>query len=165
MKNVIFDLDLTLVDTSVLEPFRRNRDWQGAYRNIHKCYLYPGVLEVFNFIRQNNINACIVSTAPRPYIEKIVKYFDIPVEYIIGYHDAKPIKPSQVPMLKALDLMGCSNESVVAFGDRGIDIISSKAAYIKSVACTWGTKEMDILLNSAADVVISLPIQMIEHIR
>ena len=105
MKAVIFDLDLTLVDTTVLEPYRHNRDWQGAYSNISRCTLYPGIPELFDFIRRNGVQVCIVSTSPRPYVERIVRYFNIPVNAIVGYHDAKPIKPAPQPMFKALELL------------------------------------------------------------
>ena len=28
---IIFDLDLTLVDTTLAEPYRKEKDWNGAY--------------------------------------------------------------------------------------------------------------------------------------
>lgn len=40
MKNIIFDLDLTLVDTTICEPSRHERNWQQAYALIPKCTLY-----------------------------------------------------------------------------------------------------------------------------
>ena len=165
MKYVIFDLDLTLVDTSCLESYRHQRDWQGAYSNIHRCSLYPGIQDVFDYIIANNITVSIVSTSPRSYVERIVRYFKIPANYIVAYHDAKPIKPAPAPMIKAMELMGCSAVSVVAFGDRAIDIKSSKGASIRSIACTWGTKEIALLLQSGPDAVIDMPTKMIEFIR
>lgn len=164
MKNIIFDLDLTLVDTSVLEPFRHNRDWQGAYANIPYCRLYQGVEQVFDYIRANGIKTCIVSTSPRPYVEKVVRYFNIPADYIVGYHDAKPIKPAPAPMFKALELMGCDASHAVSFGDRGIDIKASKAAGVKAVACTWGTKELNELSLSRPDSFISTPTDILKFL-
>lgn len=164
MKSVIFDLDLTLVDTTVLEPYRHNRDWQGAYSNIGRCTLYPGVIDLFDFIRRNNIPVCIVSTSPRPYVERIVRYFNIPVNAIVGYHDAKPIKPAPQPMYKALELLNCRASDAVSFGDRAIDIIASRSAGVKAVACTWGTKEMQSLLAACPDAVISSVSEITLHL-
>lgn len=161
MKSIIFDLDLTLVDTTILEPYRHNRDWQGAYANISRCSLYPGIQGVFDYIRANGIHTCIVSTSPRPYVERIVDYFNIPADYIVGYHDARPIKPAPDPMFKALQLLGETAQHVVSFGDRAIDVQASRAAGIESVACTWGTKELHALVASGPDKSISSPSQII----
>jgi HAD superfamily hydrolase (TIGR01509 family) len=165
MKNVIFDLDLTLVDTTVLEPFRHSRNWSEAYANIPRCSMYAGVRQVLDYMRSNGIKVCIVSTSPRPYVEKIVGYFGIHADFIVGYHDAKPIKPSPAPMFRALQLLGCTASQAVSFGDRAIDIQSSKAAGIKAVACTWGTKELAALMASAPDYTIGSPAEMIQYLQ
>ena len=135
MRKIIFDLDLTLVDTTIVEQARHDRNWQLAYSLIPKCKLYEGMEEVLAIIRNNNINTCIVSTSPRTYVEKVVDYFNLPIQHIVAYHDAKPIKPHPAPMLKALEHLGCSEAEAISFGDRVIDIQASNAANIESVAC------------------------------
>ena len=75
MKNIIFDLDLTLVDTTICEPSRHERNWQQAYALIPKCTLYEGIDEVFAIIRKFGIKSCIVSTSPRPYVGTFIKYY------------------------------------------------------------------------------------------
>ena len=49
MKNIIFDLDLTLVDTTCLENARHTRNWGEAYRLIPQTYLYEGIESVLGF--------------------------------------------------------------------------------------------------------------------
>ena len=121
MRNIIFDLDLTLVDTTVVEQARHERNWALAYSLIPQCVLYDGIEHVFEIIRKFKINTAIVSTSPRLYVEKVIQHFNIPVENIVAYHDAKPIKPHPAPMLKALELMGVSAKDTISFGDRVID--------------------------------------------
>lgn len=70
MKSVIFDLDLTLVDTTCLEFLRHNRNWQEAYKRIPETAMYDGMNEVLEVIRTHHIPCAIVSTSPRPYVEK-----------------------------------------------------------------------------------------------
>lgn len=165
MRNIIFDLDLTLVDTTILEPYRHNRDWNGAYQHIPECVVYEGLQEVLDIIRKFNIPTCIVSTSPRTYVEKVVEHFNLPVQHIVGYHDAKPIKPNAAPMLKALELLGCKAEDAISFGDRVIDIQSSNSANIESVACFWGTKEKSELLHSGYRHAIVKPSEILTLIR
>ena len=148
MKSVIFDLDLTLVDTTCLESLRHNRNWQEAYRRIPETVIYDGMIEVLEVIRKHHIPCAIVSTSPRPYVEKIIAHYNLPIQHIVSYHDAKPIKPHPAQMLKALELLGVSAKDAISFGDRVIDIEASNAAGIESVACFWGTKEKGELLRS-----------------
>ena len=165
MRKIIFDLDLTLVDTTIVEQARHDRNWQLAYSLIPKCKLYEGMEEVLAIIRNNNINTCIVSTSPRTYVEKVVDYFNLPIQHIVAYHDAKPIKPHPAPMLKALEHLGCSAAEAISFGDRVIDIQASNAAGIESVACFWGTKERGELLHSGYTHAIIKPEEILTLIR
>lgn len=165
MKNVIFDLDLTLVDTRCLENARHTRNWGEAYSLIPNTTLYEGIGAVMDIIRKNNINAAIVSTSPRPYVEKIVDYHKIPAKWIVSYHDAKPIKPHPAQMLMALQLMEASAKDTISFGDRSIDIVASNAAGIESVACLWGTQERSALLSSSYNHIIIKPQEILTLIR
>lgn len=165
MKSIIFDLDLTLIDTTCLEGYRHNRQWQEAYAHIPDTIMYEGVANVLDIIRKYSIKTAIVSTSPRPYVEKIVAYYNIPAEYIVSYHDANPIKPHPAQMLKALEMMGVNAKDVVSFGDRVIDIQASNAAGIESVACFWGTKEKSELLRSGYSHAIVRPEEILTLIR
>lgn len=158
---IIFDLDLTLVDSTIAEYSRKIRDWPSVYSLIPRFALYPGMDAIFDYIRTNQINVAIVSTAPRTYIEKVVRYFDIPVDVIVGYHDASPIKPHPAPMFVALERLGINACDAISFGDRAIDVYSSKNAGIVSVGCLWGTKELDALVSSNPDFVISTPLEIL----
>ena len=165
MKSIIFDLDLTLVDTSSLEESRRKRDWQLVYSLIPTTSLYDGVREVLDIIQKNHANVTIVSTAPHTYVEKIVTYHNIPAQHIIGYYDAQPIKPHPASMLRAIELMKVSKKNVVSFGDRVIDIQASNSAGIESVACFWGTKERADLLKAGYCHAIVHPMEILTLIR
>ena len=164
-KYIIFDLDLTLVDTTLAEPYRSKRDWNGAYSVLPQCSVYDGLAQVFDIIRKYNIKTCVVSTSPRPYVEKVVEQFNLPINYIVAYHDAKPIKPHPAPMIKALELLQCQPEDAISFGDRVIDIQSSNGAGVESVACFWGTKEQKELLNSGYSHAIVKPSEILTLIR
>ena len=164
-KNIIFDLDLTLVDTTVAEPYRSKRDWNGAYSVLPQCSVYEGLQDIFDAIRKFAIKTCIVSTSPRTYVEKVVQQFNLPINYIVAYHDAKPIKPHPAPMLKALEMLECEAKEAISFGDRVIDIQSSNGAGIESVACFWGTKEKKELITSGYCHAIIHPREILTLIR
>lgn len=165
MRSIIFDLDLTLVDTTPLEQARHDRNWQLAYSLISECCLYEGMREVMDIIADNHIPVAIVSTSPSTYVKNIVQYFNIPVTHIIGYHDTKACKPSPQPMLLALEKLDCQPAQAISFGDRVIDIQASNAANIESVACFWGTKERKVLIASGYHHAIIHPREILTLIR
>jgi HAD superfamily hydrolase (TIGR01549 family) len=165
IKGVIFDLDLTLVDTTTLENARKTRNWHEAYRLIPHTSMYAGIQEVLDQIKAQGIKMAIVSSSPRPYVERIVDYYQIPASFIVGYHDAHPVKPHPAPMLKALELMNEKAEDILSFGDRAIDMIASKRAGIKAIACLWGTKERSMLLGTAYDKAIGSPLKILPYIQ
>lgn len=121
--------------------------------------------EVFDFIRLNSIKVCIVSTAPTSYIKRMINYFNIPCDEIVGYHDVSVRKPNPQCMFLAMKRLGCTSESVISFGDRSIDIAASNAAGIKSVACLWGTEEKQALLLARPNHYISNPREILNHIK
>jgi len=164
-KGVIFDLDLTLVDTTCLEDARHKRNWREAYKMIPHTSMYAGIRVALEQIRELGITIAIVSTAPCTYIERIISFYQIPAQHIVGYHDAKPIKPHPASMLKALELMNLEASEVISFGDRAIDIIASNAAGIESVACLWGTKEREKLLHSGYKHIIANPEEIVSLLK
>jgi len=163
MKTIIFDLDLTLVDSSIAEQARKDRNWSLTYSLIPRFRLYDGIPEVFRAIRSRGNKVAIVSTSPSSYVRRVVEYFNMPVDVIIGYHDAQR-KPAPDGMLLALRQLGAKPSEAVSFGDRAIDIQASNAAGIKSVACTWGTKELYSLQHSYPDVTIDRAQDMLSYI-
>lgn len=161
-KNIIFDLDQTLVDTSVLESYRCTRNWKSAYNNIPQCRIYSGMVEVFQYIRDNSIKVCIVSSSPKSYVERIVNHFNIPVDYIVGYHDTHYKKPHPEPMEKSIALLNCEHTSVISFGDRAIDILAARNIGIKAIGCAWDTREEILLKNSKPDAIIHSPSEIVD---
>ena len=65
----------------------------------------------------------------------------------------------------SLELMNEKVEDVLSFGDRAIDMIASKRAGIKAIACLWGTKERSMLLGTAYDQAISSPLEILPYLQ
>ena len=158
--NLIFDLDNTLVDTSLALSARRRRAWQEVYSLIPQFSLYEGIKELCDLIRDCHFNTCIVSTSPKRYVEKVVRYFDLPFTNIIGYHDAR-IKPAPDSMYLALQVMHAKPLETISFGDRRIDMIASNCAGIPSAACLWGSDEKDVLLDTPATYHFEFPKEVV----
>lgn len=164
-KGIIFDLDQTLIDTSIAESHRKLRNWSVVYSLIPRFKIFEGIDDVLASIRKHGLRTCIVTTGQRRYAQNVVAQFNIPCEFIVDYSSTSKVKPFPDPMFKALEFFRLSNHEVISFGDRAIDIQSSNAAGIKSVACLWGTTEKEILLASKPSIVINKPIEIISIIK
>ena len=62
---IIFDLDQTLVDSTISEQHRRMRNWHVVYSLIPRYKMYDGISEVFTHISKNGLRTCIVTTSQR----------------------------------------------------------------------------------------------------
>lgn len=138
IKGVIFDLDQTLVNSSVLEEYRSRRDWQYTYNNLHLTNLFDGIQEMLNYITENNVKIAIVTNSPKLYAERLLKHHNIKYDTLIHYHSVIKRKPNSEPMLKAISELGLNSSEVISLGDHDNDIISSNDSGISSVLCTWG---------------------------
>jgi HAD superfamily hydrolase (TIGR01549 family) len=163
MVGVIFDLDETLVDTTAaLEELTQQR-WDQAAGYISQFHLYEGIKEVFEFLREHDIKTAIVSTSPTTYCQSVLRYFDIACECVVGKFDTTK-KPSPDPMILALDALGVPAENTISFGDKAKDIESAKRANVCSVACTWGSDEVEQLIAKQPDFIIHHPLEAIQII-
>lgn len=141
IKGLILDLDQTLVDSSIATEARRCRDWQRVYSLIPSFRMYQGITDALDIARNKGLKIAIVSTAPRPYVLKVLNYHRIPADCIIGYHDASRPKPSPEPMQEALRQMNLRSDEVISLGDKLTDFQSSRSAALPFIACRWGGPE------------------------
>lgn len=159
---IIFDLDQTLVNTSIAEPFRNCKDWKKAVSLIPNFTLYQGLSEVFYYINQNGIKIAIVSNSVSYYVDKVISYFNIPCDLRIAYHDVTHHKPSPDCMNLVLKRLNLQASEVISLGDRDTDILASKNAGIFSIGCLWGNKSG---FTSSPHAVINNPREIIGYLQ
>lgn len=161
-KCVIFDLDQTLVDSSLSEPYRNARDWKNAVSCIENFVLYNNMQSVFEYIRENGIKLAIVSSSVSYYVKSVISHFRINADCVIAYHDVTRKKPDPEGMRKVLSSLNVSPDETIAIGDSDFDIIASKSANIFSIGCLWGGGRF---IMSNPDVIISDPKDIIFYLQ
>ena len=158
---VIFDLDQTLVDSSLSEQYRNIGDWKSAVSCINKFVLYNNMQTVLDYIRNNGIKLAVVSSSVSYYVNNVLLYFGINADCIIAYHDVVCKKPNPEGMIKALSILKVSSEETIAIGDRDSDIIAAQSAKIFSIGCLWGGGRFKM---SNPNALISDPIEIISYL-
>jgi len=148
---IIFDLDQTLIDSQCVENYRNNGKWEKVYNNINEIKTYDGINELINIIYENKTPISIVTSSPESYSKRIVLLNKWPIKNIVSYHDTNKHKPFPDPILLAINNESIKTKQIYYIGDHENDIIAAKAAGVKSIAATWGSKNINQLTNSNPD--------------
>lgn len=154
----IFDLDQTIVDSSVAERYRRQREWLKVFSLIPQFKLYEGIDDVFEILHEKNEKICVVTSSPEHYCKAVLKQFGILVDNTVCYHDTKLHKPHPQPIIKAAELLGDSPQNIVSIGDADNDVKAANAAGVVSCLALWGRQTgvvsaiADYVFESVADL-------------
>jgi HAD superfamily hydrolase (TIGR01549 family) len=162
---MILDLDQTIVDSSCSESFRKKREWEKVYELIPQFIVYEGMHEVIRTLRKRQIQIAIVTSSPKTYSEKVLRYWNIDYDHLISYHDTKRHKPDPEPINLALSTMGLANEEVASIGDQWSDIVASQKAAVWTISCLWGNADNSELIKQNPHLVVSEPSQLISRIN
>ena len=174
---IIFDLDGTLYDTSVMDPLLRqlrqvkrmspeyHQIWREIDKTIDAYKEYDGIAEVLQFVRENNVKAVLVTGAVKRRTNKL-KRFNLPLMGMVTRFDVGHKKPHPAPMFRALEILGCDASKVLSIGNQIIDLQSSKGAGIDFALATWGVREHEReQLQQESDYVLSDPREIIGMIH
>lgn len=164
VKHVIFDLDQTLIDTSIAASDRYRRDWEQAYLKIPSMAVYEGIYDLLNFLQNKEITFSVLTTSPSIYCGKVLRHFNIKPNCIIAYHDVTYRKPNPEGINKIIISMGVLAKDVIHIGDQENDVYASKRAGVISVGAMWGNTNNTNLIESRPDFVISKPIEILNLI-
>lgn len=136
---VIFDLDQTIIDSSIAYEERKNRNWQAVYGLIPQMKPYYAVIELIHRLLEYGVEVAIVTSSPRPYCERILDFLKISGVITVCYHDTEQHKPDPEPLKEAISKMkNQEGKPIIAIGDEEKDIIAANKAGILSVLAYWG---------------------------
>lgn len=154
----IFDLDQTIVNSSIAEEYRRKGEWKIVYSLIPEFYVYEGIYDIFEILHSKNEKICVVTSSPKNYCDLVLNHFNIRVNNMVCYHDTKSHKPHPEPINKAIELLGESPQKIVSIGDSDKDVLAANAAGVISCLALWGRQtdenkvSADYTFESVADL-------------
>jgi len=153
---VLFDLDMTLVDTSCLKPLRKQRLWKEVYSHIPKTVVFPGMSELVHEL-SGICKMGVVTSAPRPYAERVVLFHSLPITVLSTYHDTSYHKPHPEPLLNGCQKLGIDPSMVISIGDEINDFKASQSAGIRYFHAVWGGNNLqgvpqELLCASVSDL-------------
>jgi HAD superfamily hydrolase (TIGR01549 family) len=153
---VIFDLDQTLANTSVVSELRRAGRWSDVMKRVSSIEIYPGIHQLIEGLSIRKVPLAIVTKSPDMIPKAFVRHHGWPITIIVGYHQVKKRKPDPEGLLLAIKKAGIPAERVSHVGDHAEDTAAARAAGVLAIGAAWGSDDIESLRTSAPDHMFSL---------
>lgn len=137
------------------EAFKRVVDEEnGALPNSKPI---DGAVDVVNELMVRGYKIAIVSNNNPDSITRALQMFEFPkIEHVVGRNNGDPVKPSPIPVLKALSRLHVEPKQTVFVGDGEADLAAGKAAGVATVLFSN---------NGASKEIKTKPAEKIDNLR
>ena len=140
-----------------------------AYYNEHcldTTKPYPGIPELLENLKEKGVALAVASNKYQEATEKIIagclpQFNFVAVE---GQREGRNRKPDPSILFSVLEKFPVAKKDVIYIGDSGIDIECAKRACVESIGVSWGFRSAAELRRANADVVVSHPAEILEHL-
>lgn len=161
MAAFVFDLDMTLVDSSALHAWRELKMWSHVRSNLGYVKPFPvgtpAPHELPAQIKTQGHSVAIVTSSPRWYAKKLIELFKIEADVLVAWDDTERHKPDPEPIIKALENLGVDPNDAYYVGDVAIDVQASYHAVVVSIGAGWGVSNFEAFSSSAPDILLLKP--------
>jgi len=166
----IFDLDMTIVDTSVLLPMRKARNWQVVYRHILQSKLFEGMRVLVNKLK-SNVDIGVVTSSPGEYARRVLEFHELDIPVWSAYHDTTYRKPLPHPYRHALNKVNSYTPQthVTIIGDHSADLeaglrLEHPQSHTTLIGVAWGESTKEELVSVSESVQFVETVQDLEVI-
>lgn len=139
-----------------------------GYRQIYmdrmllNARLYPGIVDMLDRFAGRKIPMAVLSNKPDiftiPMCQAMLDRW--PFVRYRGSSEDWPKKPDPTVALEFASEMNCIPENIYFVGDSAVDIETGHNAGMKSVAVTWGYRDLDELQPAKPDHIIDHPSEL-----
>lgn len=124
---------------------------------------YPGIPELLAELVRRGVKLAVASNKFQAGTEKVIRSFfpDIRFEAVLGQREDVPLKPDPAVAEEILSLTGTPRDRALFVGDSAIDILTARAAGIRSAGVTWGFRQRAELEEAGADRIVDRADQLL----
>ncbi len=107
-------------------------------KNFKKIKIYPGVKDVFKYLKKKNYITAVITSKDKERTKKIISLFKLKFKYI--YSPTKLIRPKPYPdqILKIIKLEKIKKKNCYYVGDMNVDFKFAKNAKINFIFINYG---------------------------
>jgi len=156
---------MRLVERALPEPLRTPENIASMRADFISCYTqridvrtrpYAGIPELLAELTKRGVRIAVASNKFQAGTEKLVRLFfpAVPFAAALGQREGRPLKPDPAAVEEILTLTGAARAKTLFVGDSGIDMLTAKAAGIRSAGVSWGFRSRAELEEAGADRII-----------
>lgn len=156
---------MRLVERALPEPLRTPENVALARADFVRYYTehintytrpYKGIPALLAELTRRGVRLAVASNKFQAGTEKLVARFfpDIRFAAVLGQREGVPLKPDPAVAEEILALTGIARREALFVGDSGIDILTAKAAGIRSAGVAWGFRARAELEEAGADHIV-----------
>jgi HAD superfamily hydrolase (TIGR01549 family) len=124
---------------------------------IDLSFLYPGVEEILNYLKRNQIKVSLLTTKVQDQAEKIIHHFNLgsSFDYLMGRRNGLEHKPSPEPLFVICKELQVEPAQTLIVGDTELDVQCGKNAGSKTCGVLFGYRTKEQLEKEKPDFLIS----------
>jgi HAD superfamily hydrolase (TIGR01509 family) len=162
--------DILNAEMTVPEPIIKavEKDVFNAYTEFCRtsCQLLPNVVSTLKALKSKEVKLGLLTTTPSKPLKAVIKqlaigkYFDI----MLAKGDAKS-KPDPDGLRQIITEFGIGKDECLYVGDSPIDVLTGKAAGVRTIAITTGVTTIEQLKEKIPDDIIADVKQLLSFVN
>ncbi|MFZ2114459.1 MAG: HAD-IA family hydrolase [Solirubrobacteraceae bacterium] len=167
----IFDLDDTLLDTSVLRDARDRRDWRSVFgrltavRQFKSAHFGPTeVIELVQQARTRGLKVGLLTHGPEKYARELLRIYGLRVDLLVSGSDGYPAKPDPGGLCAVAAGLGVETKESVYVGDSVGDFAAAAAAGMTSIGVAWSASPRAAWRHGWPDIAIDRPATLLDYL-
>ena len=131
-----------------------------------KTTAYDDMQETIAALRSRRVRLAVLTNKNQAPAEVISRHYfgDDTFDPILGAAPGRAVKPDPQTTLQILRQWKLEAAEVAFVGDSETDVQTALAAGIRCIACQWGFRSREQLLQAGAQILIRRPAQILDHI-
>lgn len=127
-----------------------------AERMYDNTRFYDGLPELLDELTKRDVPLAVLSNKSDEFTVAICAHYlsRWPFAFARGAREDVPKKPDPAAALEAASAMGRDPGEITFVGDSAVDIETAQRAGMRSVAVTWGYRDLDELEGAAPDAIV-----------
>ncbi len=126
---------------------------ENGFINSH---VYNGIPLLLQKLQSADIPIFVVSNKPHKATVAVISHFFGEISFIevYGQQDCYPKKPDPYIIDMILEKYNLNREESVYIGDSEVDVLTGKNAKIKTIGCSYGFRDREVLESAKADYIV-----------
>lgn len=120
---------------------------------------YDGIVPLLAALAARGDRIAVVTNKPQAPASAIAAalFAEGTFGVVVGEREGVPRKPNAAPALLAAEALGMPPSACVFVGDTSVDILTARAAQMRSIGVLWGFRDRAELVEAGSDHIVAHP--------